>query len=131
MNLQTPAEGILINRDYGDAKHYTLTCECCNTDCAHNVWIEAEDTGVTVTTYTQQKTRWWSQSRWRTIWTLLTRGYVEYEASIIMTQQQALNYANVLSSAVQDVGAFRKQRLAQQDLNNQQAVKLSAQQDCV
>lgn len=131
MKTQTPAEGILINRDYGDAKHYTITCECSNPDCSHSVWVEAEDTGVTVTTYTQQKTRWWSQNRWRTLWTLLTRGYVEYEASIIMTQQQAMNYAQVLKSSIHDVETFRKQRQAQRDQTNQQAVKLSDQQDCV
>lgn len=110
MTPQIPAQGILINREYGDAKHYTLTCECCNTDCAHNVWVEAEDTGITVTTYTQQKTRWWSSNRWKLIWTLLTRGYVEYEASIVMTEQQALNYARVLESSVKDVAEFRAQR---------------------
>jgi hypothetical protein len=131
MKSQTPAEGILINREYGDAKHYTLTCECCNTDCTHNVWIEAEDTGVTVTTYTQQKTQWWNQSRWKTIWALLTRGYVEYEASIIMTQQQALNYAQVLQSAVKDVEQFRKQRTQSKSTQNQTAVRLAEQQDCV
>jgi hypothetical protein len=131
MKSQTPAEGILINREYGDAKHYTLTCECCNTDCAHNVWVEAEDTGITVTTYTQQKTRWWDQSRWRTIWTLLTQGYVEYEASIIMTQQQALNYAQVLQSAVADVEQFRTQRAQSKTSQNQTATRLADQQDCV
>ncbi len=131
MTSQSPAEGILINRDYGDAKHYTLTCECCNTDCAHNVWVEAEDTGITVTTYTQQRTRWWNQSRWKTIWTLLTQGYVEYEASIIMTQQQALNYAQVLQSAVADVGQFRSQRAQSKNAQNQTAARLAEQQDCV
>jgi hypothetical protein len=41
------------------------------------------------------------------MWCLLTRGYVEYEASIIMTEQQALNYATTLLSAVDDVKEFR------------------------
>ena len=110
MKSQTPAEGILLHKDYGDAKIYTLTCECCSTDCAHTVWVEADDTGVSVTTYTQQKTKWWEATRWRTIWTLLTKGYVEYEASIVMTQQQAHNYARVLQSSIQDVEAFRAKR---------------------
>lgn len=109
MTPQTPAQGILLHRDYGDAKQYTITCECCSTDCAHHVWVESEDTGVTVTTYTQQKTRWWELNRWKIIWRLLTRGYVEYEASIIMNEQQALNYANVLTTAASDVTIFRQQ----------------------
>lgn len=110
MKLQTPAEGILLHRDYGDARQYVITCECCSTDCTHQVWVEADETGVSVTTYTQQKTRWWELSRWKIIWRLLTRGYVEYEASIIMTEQQALNYAQTLEKSLQDVQQFRDKR---------------------
>ena len=36
-----------------------------------------------------------------------TQGYVEYEASVIMTEQQALNYAETLRSAINDVKEFR------------------------
>lgn len=108
MNAQAPAEGILIRRDYGDAKTYTVPCECCGSDCEHNIWVEAEDTGISVTTYTKQKTKWWSLNRFQIIWTLLTKGYVEYEATIIMSKQQAFNYASVLNSAVKDVEEFRK-----------------------
>lgn len=107
---QTPAEGILIRKDYGQAKSYTVPCECCGSDCEHNVWVEADDCGVSVTTYTLQKTKWWELNRWQKIWTLLTRGYIEYEASIIMSEQQALNYAETLKSAIIDVKEFRKKR---------------------
>ena len=110
MENQTPAEGILLHKDFGDAKYYTVSCECCSTDCAHTVCVEAEDTGVVVTTYTQQKTKWWELNRFKIIWRLLTRGYIEYEASIIMSRQQAINYAAVLTSASKDVEVFRKQR---------------------
>lgn len=110
MNAQQPAEGILVHKDYGDAKVYTITCECGNPDCSHNVWVEAEDTGISVTTYTQQKTKWSELNRWQVIWRLLTKGYVEYEASIIMSKQQALNYANVLQLAIKDVEEFRKSK---------------------
>jgi len=106
---QLPAEGILINHDYGNAKTYTVVCECSSPDCSHMVWIEADASGVTVTTYTQQKTKFWSLNRFQIIWTLLTKGWVEYEASIIMTAQQSANYANVLQSAACDVAEFRKQ----------------------
>lgn len=109
MKTQQPAEGILLHKDYGDAKYYTVPCECYSTNCAHTVCVEAEDTGITVTTYTQQKTKWWELNRFQIIWRLLTKGYVEYEASIIMSRQQASNYAAVLQSASQDVETFRKQ----------------------
>jgi hypothetical protein len=128
---QTPAEGILLHRDFGDAKMYTITCECCTTDHNHQVWVEADETGVTVTTFTEQKTRWWDLNRWQIIWRLLTRGYVQYEASIIMTRQQALNYANVLNHAVVDVEVFRQQRQAKKDQKNKVATRLANEQDCV
>jgi len=108
MKAQIPAEGILKRGDWSDSKSYAIPCSCCGTDCEHNVWIEAEDTGVTVTTYTKLKSKWWSMNRLQTIWTLLTKGYVEYEGTIIMTEQQAFNYADTLKSAVKDVKTFRE-----------------------
>ena len=115
MEIQTPAEGILLHKDYGDVKFYTITCECCSTDCAHQVHVESDDFGVTVTTYTTQKTNWWSKNRWQVIWGLLTTGYVKYEASIIMTPQAVLNYSEVLKNASRDVEVFRRQRQAKQN----------------
>jgi hypothetical protein len=110
MRSQIPAEGILLRIDYGDAKIYEVVCECGDCDHSHNVWVEAEDYGVTVTIYTQQKTKWWELNRWQTIWTLLTKGYVERESTLIMGEQQALNYAETLKKAIKDVDIFRKQR---------------------
>ena len=129
MTPQKPAEGVLLHRDYGDSKMYTLTCECCDTSHAHQVWVEADDTGVTVTTYTQQKTKWWELNRWQTIWRLLTTGYVEYEASIIMTEQQSLNYAETLKSAIQDVKFFREERQWKANLQDRIAKKLAEEQN--
>jgi hypothetical protein len=110
MKAQTPAEGILLHKDFGDAKSYTVPCDCGDTNHTHNVWIESDECGVTVTTYTTQKTKWWELNRWQVIWTLLTKGYVEYEASLIMSKQQAFNYAETLKKASNDVEIFRTQR---------------------
>ena len=110
MKAQQPAEGILLQRDYGDAKVYTIACECCSTNHSQTVWVEAESTGVTVTTYTRQKSKWWELNRWQTIWTLLIKGYVEYEGSIIMSEQQALNYSETLKKAINDVKSFKQSR---------------------
>jgi len=123
---QMPAEGILLRKDYGDAKVYQIVCECGDCDHDHNVWVEAEDFGITVTIYTQQKTKWWEQNRWQTIWRLLTKGYVERESTLIMSEQQALNYANILTSATKDVKKFKQDRK-----ENSAAVKAASEQDCV
>ena len=126
INSQTPAEGVLLRKDYGDAKIYQIVCECGDCDHDHNIWVEAEDHGITVTIYTQQKTKWWEQNRWQTIWRLLTKGYVERESTLIMSEQQALNYANVLISATKDVKKFIQDRK-----ENSAAVKEANEQDCV
>lgn len=126
MRIQQPAEGVLLRKDYGDAKIYQIVCECGDCDHSHDVWVEAEDHGVTVTIYSKQKTKWWQSNRWKIMWTLLTKGYVERESTIIMSEQQTLNYANVLQSAVKDVKEFRNTRK-----EKSAAVKMAEQGDCV
>ena len=108
MTPQTPAVGILKRNDWGDTKMYNVPCNCCGPDCAHDVWVEADDHGVTVTTHTQQKSKFWSMNRFQIIWQLLTKGYIEYEASIIMSEQAALNYGQTLLDAVKDVKEFKQ-----------------------
>ena len=104
MKPQTPAEGILKRNEWGDSVLYQVACTCGDSNHDHNVWIEVDDTQeVMVTTYTMQRSKWWEQSRWSAIWHLLTRGHVEFEATLIMTPQQALNYAETLKQAVADL----------------------------
>jgi hypothetical protein len=112
MKAEKAAEGVLKRNDWGDTKMYNVPCQC-GCEHHHDVWVEADELGiVSVTTYVQEKTKWWELNRFQKIWRLLTRGYIEYEASIIMSQQQALNYAETLKSAVKDVEQFRKQKNA-------------------
>ena len=72
--------------------------------------VEADQFDVTVNIYSTPKTKWWSMSRWKQIWTLLTKGYIEYEASIIMSEQQTFNYAETLKSAVEASKKFASNR---------------------
>jgi hypothetical protein len=129
MKPQVPAEGIMKTGEYGDSKSYAVICSCGGTDCEHNVWIEADDCHVTVSTYTKIKTKWWKFNRFQIIWTLLTKGYVEYEGTILMSEQQALNYAETLKTAIKDVEAFRKDR--QGKAERATITKIANEQDCV
>ena len=52
---ETPATGILIKNNWGDAKQYIVTCECGQSDHSHEIFVEADESGITVTTYTTQK----------------------------------------------------------------------------
>jgi uncharacterized protein YqkB len=129
MNYQMPAEGILKHNDWGDSKVYRVTCECGCADCEHNVWVEAEDTGVTVTIYTTTKTNFWNKTRWYHIWTLLTKGYIDTESTVCLKSQGALNYAETLKSAIDDVTEFRNARQTKQE--NAIITKMANEQDCV
>lgn len=109
MKAQTPAEGILLQRDWGKAKTYSIECECTDPDHAHTLDVEAdEDFGVTATIWTTAHVPLWSVSRWKLIWQLLTKGEVKYEVALILREQQALNYAEALKGAIKDVKQFKR-----------------------
>ena len=110
MNAQLPAEGILKHNDWGDSKVYRVTCECGSVECDHNVWVEADDTGVEVTIYTTSRTNFWTKTRWYHIWTLLTKGYIDTQSTVCLKKQGALNYAETLKCAILDVDEFRKEK---------------------
>lgn len=136
MKAQNPAEGILKTNDYGDSKWYHVVCGCGQSDHTLTVEVEAEDTGVSVNTYVTVKTDYWTESikkrydidnpylqeldwalkdlwnglitRLKLTWTIWTKGYIKAETTILMSEQQALNYAETLKSAIQDVKDFKK-----------------------
>lgn len=110
MKSQTPAQGILKVNDWGYSKMYKVVCDCGQDDHSHNLDVEADDGNVTVTIYTTQKTKWWKFNRWQKIWTLLTKGYIEFETDLIMSKQTALNYADTLKTAVKDCEQFEQER---------------------
>lgn len=107
MQAQTPAEGIYKSHDWGDTVMYNVPCVCGDEDHTHAVWVEADDSGVTVSTSTTQQTKWWELNRFKIIWTLLTTGRIEYQASLVMTEQQTLNYVETLKTAMTDVKKFK------------------------
>ena len=110
MRAQKPAEGILKTNEWGDAKMYYIACDCGNEDDAHVVEVEADEYGVNVYSYVKVHTKWWEKNRWKQIWQILTKGYAEMETTILMKEQTALNYAEVLKQATKDVQEFKRVR---------------------
>ncbi len=136
MKPETPAEGIMKTSDFGDSKFYKVVCGCGQDDHSIDFDVEAAETGINVNTYVTVKTDYWSESikkrydidnpylqeldwalkdiwngfviRLKLTWTVWTKGYVKTESTIAMTEQQALNYAETLKSAIQDVKDFKK-----------------------
>ena len=82
MQAKEPAEGILKIGEYGNSKMYKAVCSCGDDDHGHVIDIEA-DNEVSVTVYTRSKTNFWSKTRWSHVWSLLTRGYADFETTII------------------------------------------------
>ena len=108
---ETPAQGILKLNDWGESKWYYVICDCSDPDHAHTVEVEADDHAVVVYVYTKATTTFWSKTRWRQIWQILTQGYAEMETSVVLQEQQALNYAKTLTDAVNDVKVFKEQEM--------------------
>lgn len=136
MKSEKPAEGILVRGNYGDSKFYQIVCGCGQEYHDHNVEVEAADTGINVNIYASAKTNYWSEliekrydiespwlqevdwffkdlinglwTRLKVTWEIWTTGAVRVETTIAMSEQQALNYAETLKSAVKDVKSFKK-----------------------
>ena len=136
MKAETPAEGIMKTGEFGNSKFYKVVCGCGQPDHDLNFEVEADETGVNVNTYVSAKTDYWTDAvkkrydidnpwlqefdwfwkdifngfvtRLKLTWTVWTKGYVQCETTITMSEQQALNYAETLKSAIQDVKDFKK-----------------------
>lgn len=143
MKAQAPAEGILKRGDYGDSKFYQVVCSCGQEYHDHNVEVEAAETGVNVNIYMTVKTDYWSETiekrydidspwaqevdwflkdlvngfvrRVKVTWELWTTGAVTAQTTIAMTEQQVLNYADTLKSAVNDVKQFKTTKAKKND----------------
>jgi hypothetical protein len=107
---QKPAEGILKTNEWGDSKIYYIVCDCSDSDHAHTVEVEADDFGVHVYSYVKIHSKWYEKNRWKQIWQILTKGYAEMDSTILMKEQTALNYAEVLNQATHDVKEFKRIR---------------------
>lgn len=112
MKPETPATGILKQGDFGDALFYYIQCDCGNEDCAHTIEVEADDMQVKVNLYHTQHTKWWEKNRWQQIWQILMKGYAEMSTTIVLSEQTAMNYSEVLKSATKNVKVFREKRKA-------------------
>jgi hypothetical protein len=136
MKAETPAQGIMKTGEFGDSKFYKVVCGCGQPDHDVDFEVEADETGVNVNTYITAKTDYWTETvkkrynidnpylqewdwYWKDIvngvvrrlkmtWEIWTQGYIRTQTTIAMSEQQALNYAETLKSAIQDVQNFKK-----------------------
>jgi hypothetical protein len=109
MTTQTPAQGIMLDRDYGDSKSYTIACDCHDGNHQVHMWIELngdKDTkDVELTFYVNTTTPFWKPgfSRVRAAWNILIHGYREDQHSLILSKQAALNVAGTINTVVKEL----------------------------
>jgi hypothetical protein len=111
MTPQTPAAGISLSGDYGDATNYKVECACSSPDHAVHMWIElngdddAQD--IQVGFYADTWTPWWNKyyNRFGCMWTLLTTGIVKYEHHFLLNKQAATNFAHTILNDVKKLEA--------------------------
>lgn len=63
MQAQKPAEGIMLTRDFGDSKYYSVACTCGNDEDEIEVCVEFDEDiqEIQVTFYTTHATEWWKK----------------------------------------------------------------------
>jgi hypothetical protein len=141
MQPQKPAEGIMLGKDFGNSKFYTVACSCGSIDHATDFEVEANEFfEVSVNTYFKQYSQYAHvyyhdcyfentkhpfllqveygirqmlaelKLKLKVTANIWFKGYVEYNQCFLMTEQQALNYAQVLQDAVADVKEFNKSK---------------------
>lgn len=121
LKYQEPAVGIVKTHDWGTSVMYDIRCDCGSSDDTITLEVEAEDSYVSVTHYVKVKSRWWVKNdawyplralwnRLRITYKLWVHGYVEYEASTLLTQQAAYNYGHTLLRAVENTQRLRDER---------------------
>lgn len=132
VKAEAPALGIMKTGDYGDSVFYKVACTCGSTDHDVDFNVEINDGGeISLNTYVIAKSDYWSQvveKRWdidndwaqefdwawkdivngfvrriKLTWQLWTKGYIRTESTLLMNEQQALNYAETLKQAIKDL----------------------------
>lgn len=111
LKKQEPALGIMQQSDWDDFKTYRVACDCMDPGHDHHVSVEydKECRLVSVHIGTTATTPFWSMSRWKQIWQIISQGHITCEAVIIMNQQQALNYAKALEYSIGKVSKIEKE----------------------
>jgi hypothetical protein len=129
MEAQKPAKGIMEQTGGKDWKFYRVPCSC-GCDNQIDLMVEVDDYNVSANFYAETKTAWWKRrfdtdgddnwlvyvvkefindwiNRFSVAWTALTKGYVKTEVTVMLSDQQCINFAETLKTAVADLQKLR------------------------
>lgn len=110
MKAQKPAQGIMLQNDFGDSKNFKVECDCSSDDHAVYMWIEVDkdddvndvEVSFYVTTWTKEFWRNWP-ARLRAVYDILVKGVHKQEHHMILNKQSALNFAETIKQTVKEM----------------------------
>jgi hypothetical protein len=114
MNNQTPAQGIMLDADFGSCQAYTIACDCHDGNHQVHMWIELEgdsdNKDVNMTFYVNTTTPFWTKgfSRIRAAWEILVRGYREDQHTLILNRRAAVNVANTITTVIAELEDLKR-----------------------
>lgn len=119
MSYEQAAQGILKRAAHDDCEFFIVACKCGCRDADHNVTVEGNSKFDLVEVVISTTQRWFGiKERVRAAWRILTRGYVDYETSIVLNGQQAANYAGALMDASDRIADYKKQQQDSYELDD-------------
>lgn len=110
LKAQTPAQGISLEKDWGDARVFNVECDCSSDDHAVKMWIEVQrdqdipdvEVSFYVTTWTREFWKDWP-ARLRAVWDILVHGVHKQEHHMLLNRQAALNFATAITNTVKQL----------------------------
>jgi hypothetical protein len=110
MKAQIPAQGLMLQGDYGKSKNFKVECDCGSEDHAAYMWIEvAEDKevpDVEVSFYVRTWTPLWEggvMSRIKAAYEIIFKGVHKQEHHMLLSKQSALNFAETIKKTVKEM----------------------------
>jgi hypothetical protein len=110
LKAQQPAQGIMLQGDYGDSKSFKIECDCNSDDHSVYMWIEVQrdqdvpdvEVSFYVTTWTREFWSDWS-SRLRAVYEILVKGVHKQEHHMLLNKQSAVNFAHAILDNVKEM----------------------------
>lgn len=129
MEAQKPAKGIMEQTGGKDWKMYRVPCSC-GCDNQIDFMVEIDDYNISANFYAETKTAWWRSrfntsvddlwlvyvakdfandliNRFAVAWNAIIHGYVKTEVTVLLSEQQCINFAETLKTAVEELKAVR------------------------
>ena len=109
MKYQKPAQGILLQGDFGDSKNFKVECDCSSEDHSVYMWIEVNKDqdipDVEVSFYVRTWTPCWRgwKERLIAVYEILFKGVHKQEHHMLLNKQSALNFAETIKRTVKEL----------------------------